>query len=283
MTDRVLDGGMLQACEALAAPRGSEFEILYRYLRGASGERLLASEALFRSLRDIPHTVSDPAVGVANLAWWQKELAATQREGSQHPVVQALVATGSIVITDTEEFNAYLHALLVQLQDEPLSNMDELRRSLDKTAGNEARMLVAGSAQDERSAVAAGSAARLMELMKSLAGPAGDHRWLPLDLCARHGYRSERDGPDGTLDRVLRDLAELALDWRRNAPVVLRDCTTPGAGFVALRDALVGRRLAHARRRPANAIADFRAPSPGEAVLAWRTARRIPMLAGAER
>ncbi len=277
-----LDVRERQACEELAVSSGSEFEVIYPYLRGPSKERLLATEALFRSLRDIPLAVSDPAVGVAKLAWWQKELAVAPDTGSQHPVVQALVKTGAIELTGSDAFNGYLHALVTRLQDEPVTSVEALGRSLDETAGTEARMLAGDAVRDEHSVVAAGRAARLLELTRSLARREREPAWLPLDLRARHGFRADAAADDEAVAGVVGDLAALALGWREEAPMPVHDCTTAGSGFLALRDALVGRRLAAARRKPASAIDARRTPSPGDVFSAWRAARRVPWSARGE-
>ncbi len=272
----MLDVRERQACEELAAPPGSEFAVIYPYLRGPSKERLLATEALFRSLRDIPLTVSDPAVGVAKLAWWQKELAVAPDVGSQHPVVQALVKTGGIELVGSDAFNSYLHALVTKLQDEPIGSGEALGRSLDETAGMEARMLAGDTLRDERSVDAAGRAARLLELMNALAKGEQEPSWLPLDLRARHGFRADSDANEAVIAGIVRDLVALALGWREEVPLAVHECTTAGAGFLALRDAVVGRRLAAAGRKPASLIQGRRAPSPGDAFSAWRAARRVP-------
>jgi phytoene synthase len=157
------------ACETLALVPGSEFESVFRFLPSEDQDWLLSLEALFRSLRDIPLGVSDPSVGVAKLAWWQQELARAPDEGSQHPVVRALLDTGALEAMNGDDFGDYLHALVTELQEEPVTDVELLRDRLAGTAGAEARLLAGHGGFSDSQLRAAGAASRLLELMRTLA------------------------------------------------------------------------------------------------------------------
>lgn len=262
------------ACEELALVPGSEFEGVFRFMPPREREWLLSLEALFRSLRDIPLGVSDPSVGVAKLAWWQQELVRAPDEGSQHPVVRALRDTGALGAMDPDAFADYLHALVTELQEEPVTNLDALRDRLARTAGGEARLLAGQGGFSDSQLEAAGAASRLLELMRSLAG-GGAPVWLPMELVARHQVR-EQAGPS-PVERapVVADLAGLAQAWRGTARLTPEAARTPGERLLVLRDALVERRLDRAVARPEQWLAQGARGSVAEVFGTWSLARRL--------
>lgn len=261
------------ACEELARAPGTEFEGVQRFIPAAHEPRLLAFEALFRSLRDIPLSVSEPAVGLAKLGWWQKELAQASTKGSQHPVVRAMLVSGALAQLDLDLFNSYLHALMLQMQEECPADTAALGQSLRDTAGMEAQMLAGASAPDPLISMAC--AARLLELMRTLSRPDAEHGWLPLDLVARHKLARGADGSGAPREALVRDLVALTESWRVTAPPGPDDCKGAGAAYLVLRDSLVGKRLVRANRDPAGFLAGGQRPGFGEVMAVWNTARRL--------
>lgn len=262
-----------EACEQLARAADTNFEGVHRFIPAAYEPRLLALEALFRSLRDVPLSVSDPSVGLAKLGWWQQELARARTEGSQHPVVRALIQTGVLEQLDQDQFNAYLHALMMQLQEDCLDNVAMLESSLRDTAGNEAGILI-GSAAPE-ACVAAACAARMLELMRTLAGTHSEHGWLPMDLVARHSLSRSTAGSAESRAALVADLAGQAGQMRESAPVESAGGKGAGGAYIVLRDSLVGKRLARAMADPAAFLAGTQGPGFGEVFATWNTARRL--------
>lgn len=261
------------ACEQLACAAGTEFEGVHRFIPAAHEPRLLALEALFRSLRDIPLSVSDPSVGLAKLGWWQQELALAPTRGSQHPVVRALADTGALDRLEQDQFVAYLHALMMQLQEDCPENVTNLEGSLRDTAGNEAGMLIGSPAPD--SLIGAACAARLLELIRTLAHTNSEHVWLPMDLVARHSLSRSSSGSDQSRAALVRDLARLAGQMR--TPALLDSVNGCGAGgaFILLRDSLVGKRLDRATGDPGGFLAGGQRAGFGEVFATWNTARRL--------
>jgi len=263
------------ACRDLAAAPGTEAEAVLRFVPGDEQDEVLALEALFRSMREVPVSVSDPAVGAAKLGWWQKELVEAAHQGSQHPVVTALLETNVLGRLDGDALNAYLHGLVVALQDEAVTDVAALRENLRSTVGQEAHLLAGGEGRAPDALVTAAAAARLLELARSLGRSGGNASWLPLDLVARHGFRAGEGPADEGRAPLVSDLAAEALAWRREAPVAPAHGTNAGTRFLALKDVLVGRRLEWARRRPEQWLARGQGLRVTDVFAAWRGARRL--------
>lgn len=267
------------ACENLALAPLADFAGVHRFIPAAHEPQLLAFEALFRSIRDIPLSVSDPSVGMAKLGWWQQELAKAASEGSQHPVVRAMVQTGALQRLDQECFIAYLHGLMMQLQDDCLSSTAELEATLRDTAGVEAQLLT--GAQPTPAIIGAACAARLLELLRRLANTDAEHAWLPMDMMARHSVSRAAAGPDDARTALVKDLAELAGQCRVKGLSESADFagtgkqSGPGHAYIVLRDSLVGKRLAQASGNPAGFLAGTLRPGFGEVITSWKTARRL--------
>jgi phytoene synthase len=269
-----LSAGDRSACETLALVPGSEFEGVFRFLPAEDRDVLLSLEALFRSLRDIPRGVSDPSVGIAKLAWWQQELARAPGEGSQHPVVRALLDSGALEAINQDAFGDYLHALVTELQEEPVVDFEDLRDRLARTAGGEARVLAGEGGFSDSQLKAAGAAARLLELMRTLAG-GGAPAWLPMELVARHQVREQERPSPAERAPVIADLACLAQAWRGTAHLSPETALTPGERVLVLRDALVERRLRQAEAGAEQWLERGPRGSVAEVFGTWRLARRL--------
>lgn len=263
------------ACLELAMGPGKEFDCLFRFLPAADQDRMLSFEALFRSLRDIPLDVSDPSVGIAKLAWWQQELARAPSEGSQHPVVRALVGSGALEVMDRDAFGDYLHALVSDLQEDSVVDENSLLKRFAHSAGSEARVLAGKSGFSAQQLTAAGSAARLLELMRGLALGGKPPNWLPMSLVARYQVREAGDFSPQDRAPLVSDLARLARASRAALPLTPSGILTPGDRMLVLRDALVERRLSHAERRPQQWMAGAERGRLGDVLATWRLARRL--------
>jgi hypothetical protein len=77
------------------------------------------------------------------------------------------------------------------------------------------------------------------------------------------------------------ELAELAMGWREAAPLAAASCDTVGSAYVALRDELVGRRLARIARRPGSLFKGGQGGTAGDVFATWRMARRLRPVLGA--
>ena len=268
------------ACENLALAPGSVFDSVFRFLPADDRDRLLSLEALFRSLRDIPLGVSDPSVGVAKLGWWQQELARAPDEGSQHPVVRALLDSGALAGLDRDAFGDYLHALVTELQEEPVTDFDTLRDRLARSAGSEARMLAGAGGFSDSQLKAVGAASRLLELMRSLARSGAIPSWMPMELVARHQVRERPEPSPEERAPAVADLASLANSWRGTARLNPADAQTAGDRLLVLRDAVVERRLGQAEGQPERWLKQGGRGGVIEVFGTWRLARQLAQTTG---
>ncbi|MDX1605290.1 MAG: squalene/phytoene synthase family protein [Candidatus Competibacterales bacterium] len=77
-------------CEAAVAPPGSDLRYGLLGLDRDRRQTIIALHALQRELCAIRETVSDPAVAVSKLDWWEQELQRLHEGRPQHPVTRAL-------------------------------------------------------------------------------------------------------------------------------------------------------------------------------------------------
>lgn len=260
-----LDATLRARCVELAVVPGRPFDIARRFLAPAAADRALATEALFAVLRELPLAGSDPAPGLAQLAWWHHEIEQASAHGSQHPVVQALLATGGIEQLQEATWNSYLGAIGEWLADPVVPDRGTLQLRLAATAGLEAR-LSAGT-----DAAAGAESVRLLEWLARLAPGRPLPSWVPLDLVARHGAE-----PDAArLAGLAVDLAGLALDWTGDPPPP--GPMAEGVRLSHLNAALATRLWSRVRAKPGTRLergADRL--GPGDVYCAWRWARRWP-------
>jgi hypothetical protein len=202
---------------------------------------------------------------LTQLAWWHKEIEQATEQGSQHPVVQALLETGAISLLRGEDWRDYFHAIGDWLADAVLPNCEALRVRLRDTAGREARIMTAGCKEPDAECV------RLLSLVARLAPGRATPSWVPLDLVARYGAEP---GPTGVAG-LARDLAELGLEGShalaQTGPV------EESVRLLRLTAALSGRLLERLRDEPEARLArGADRLGPIEVFSAWRWARRWP-------
>lgn len=268
------------ACRELVLGPHSVFEIVERFLEPPGADAVLSLTALFRAVRDIPERVADPGVALAKLAWWRSEVQAARASGSRHPVVGALSATGRLARLDETTWSLYLAGVAQAVEGGAAADFTQCWQRLEETSGLEALMLC-GLPATHRAADAVraiGAAGELQERLNSLFTRPGEHRWLPLDLVARHGLGDAgRSGAPSlaTVGEIARRMAEQArarLAAEPPAWTELRDAGADSQGLrcLAVRHAVEARRLGR--------LARGRAPGSrwypvGDVLAAWRAAR----------
>jgi hypothetical protein len=270
-----LDGHLVQACAERAPAAGAAGGLARRFLPPAQQSCVLAMEALFASLRAVPLGVSEPAVGLAKLAWWESELRDAATRSSQHPVVEALRRTGALGRLQPERFEPYLSAIAGRLDAAPFGAVCELRQWLRETRGAEALMLLARGPDDGPQGATAqlGTAAGLLELLEGWMPGAERPAWVPLDLVARAGTEDAKEDRGraamvaGLAKEELLALEDVAV------PETIAAGDAPAATFLAARHAVVRRRLHRLGRRP-SAAPGGGAAGLGDVFAAWSAARR---------
>ncbi|MEJ2534729.1 MAG: squalene/phytoene synthase family protein [Gammaproteobacteria bacterium] len=275
-----LDEHLRQVCEERAPAAGSACGLARRFLAPHNQARVLALQALFASLRGVPAGVSEPAVGLAKLAWWENELREAAAGASRHPVVEALQRTGALEGDGSDFPGGYFTAVAARLDAPPVRSFDDLDGWLCDTYGAEARLL------DRRPVTGApaaglqrmGAAAGLLELLESWAPGAERPAWVPLALVARAGASAGRE--QDLRAAVVAELAGTALGHLpasrgANEPAGGGHGGAPPGPFIAARHAVVRRRLNRLVRQPAKPPRAGLAGA-GDVFAAWSAARRHP-------
>jgi hypothetical protein len=255
-------------CEELALAPGRPFDIALRFTHSAAADRLLALEALFRVLRELPWAVSDPTPGLAQLAWWHEEISQAAQRGSQHPVVRALRDCGALEALQGASWNTYLRVLGEQLVDNAISNQRALAERLQATAGLEVAIMARSDTAPAAGADKATAAVHLLDKLSridlSLPAPA----WVPLDLVARFG--TDRTQPAA----LVAGLAGLGIEWQWQAPVPAAP-NNDGLRLLALQAWVAAQLLERLHAKPERALArGANRASPRDVLGAWRLARR---------
>lgn len=260
-------------CEELAIAPGRPFDVALRFIGPDDAEPALALEALFSILRELPWSVSDPTPGLAQLAWWQEEIACADARGSQHPVVRALRDSGALAALRGDVWAGYLRDLGEQVTNNVVVDRIALGARLQAIAGREAELLAVRSESELPVGIlcAGASAVRLLGLLSRLDPKRPKPAWVPLDLVARHAASSTE------LPEVAADLAETGLSWI-NCIADVKGNLGSGARLVYVQALLAQRLLRQLRARPASRLArGADRVGPVDLISAWWRVRRIAM------
>ncbi len=233
-----IDPGDRAHCEELTCRPGGLFLLVHRFIRSPAADRVLASEAFFRSVRSIPENVSDAAVAKAKLSWWMNELSRARQSGTQHPVIRALLASGALADLEAAGWQAYVEHIFGRVESDAPADLSELEHRLRRTGGHEAQMM-AGLREDHPLTAAVQSLGMASQLLRNCAGMAqngGRPGWWPQELEARFDVENNQHALHGALEF----LCGLALEYQRRADPDRLQLTAsadsgPGAAFVMLR------------------------------------------------
>ncbi|HSM69304.1 MAG TPA: squalene/phytoene synthase family protein, partial [Xanthomonadales bacterium] len=130
-----------QHCLERGRRPGSIYFVTHRFMPAALQEPLLVLQALLTEIRGIPFAVTDPAVALAKLGWWQQELSGPDRDQSQHPVVRSGVTSGLFDCIGAQVLDAYLLAIGQLVRGEPLEDRESLHRISRDIGGADVRMM----------------------------------------------------------------------------------------------------------------------------------------------
>lgn len=127
--------------------------------------------AMYRSLREIPLTCSEPAVAQVKLEWWEQELDSMERGLGRHPITTAL---GRVYLQKPAlgvHFKAVLHATASEVGGIELPDQAALKKHCDETGARYTQSLVLVSGGDQvhcPAAIAAGHLLRITEIVRDL-------------------------------------------------------------------------------------------------------------------
>jgi phytoene synthase len=143
-------------------------------------------------VRDV---VREPMAGELRLQWWRDVLTGERRgEGMGSPVGAALLETLERFALSSEPLLELLEARSFDLYDDPMPGLAHLegyaRQTSSRMIGLAAQVL--GAAPGAAISDPAGSAIGITRLLRDVARHAARHQlYLPADLLAKHGARSE--------------------------------------------------------------------------------------------
>lgn len=242
---------------------------------------LLALHALYAAIEESCSGFSDEHVARQKLAWWRQEALGGSVRSSSHPVLRSLARGGGSARLATDGLTDLLDQAEQRIDAPPPADLPELLSLAGRIARPQVVMEAVLCSLDPGQAVECiepqMAGLGMAQLVREASRGLGDRRfwWLPLSLQARHGV-SRTDVlamPESPPVRALfRDLLESAYAVASGRTGL----TTPAARHLQVSAALNlarGRRLA--RVSPASLAVEIHRVRIGDAVTAWRAARRF--------
>ncbi len=284
---KLVSPGDLAACEATALRPGSTFEISFRFAPAGFAARILALEALFVSVRNITYEVSDPAVGLAKLSWWQKETRGDAMRQSQHPVVRALRDSEALAGAGDGLLAGYFNSLAGFLVSGLFETGADLLRAAKCIGGQEAILEAGGTGGDPWADDAAklGAAGFLAWLIRNIRGrTCSESWWVPLDFQARFGVTrdsGQAGSGNGGLESLVSGLGGLAMEQLESGRKGLGDSLPPALHHLMIR-AEVERRFLQGLIRAPRVFLSRPLPGPRAVLAAWSRARSLRRRQSAE-
>jgi phytoene/squalene synthetase len=272
-------------CQDQVDRRPGAFRIACLFAPAEHLDALLAMEALFCVLGDIPATVSDSSVGMAKLQWWRRELQQQHAGESAHPLVISLQESGAGGYLDNELLDAYLVGLFGDIDPDPVADDADLLARLSAVAAMEVPIMagVLKSQDAHGPLLKVGAANALLRLL--LGTTSSDDlnmAWVPMNVRAMMGAtdgNQEKSDDSGAKSELISSLSSMALDWLAAGRKGL-ECGHPLAldwriNHVYVTLAVHERILQRMTRKPRRFV---RSRSSGivfsDVLIAWRQARR---------
>lgn len=215
-----------------AEPEG---RIAGNFLEAGLRDTCFQYSALIRLLEEAALRIAEPTVAAAKLAWWQDELARTERGGARHPLTLALYASQPMA-----PFTALGSALAGLQRFESAADDEELLACIEPWAAAQSALAAAltGSEPQAWPLIMQQRHALVRRLRELDAQLRLGRLWLPLDLMAGERLaRHQLIGDEG---------GEALLRGRRAMAIRLLGKREPVARLhpvAAIQDALVKLRL----------------------------------------
>lgn len=265
------------ACVERALLPGSAFEAAFRLMPAGLAGEALATEALYRSVTDVPRQTRDPGVAVAKLAWWQSAIPKALRDGSQHPVIAMALRYHLPQSMPEDGWSRFVQAVASRVEeDTPGSEMRWLDR-FEAVEGGRGLLACGVNADHPAADALRGSAAAAVVLETLLRACPADAplAGLPLDLVARFQLQPGMDD-HSRRNQAIAHLASAALERWSSGPGPEPAGGVHGSAWAiqcVVTSVVIHRLRALANRRDG----DGRMPRPGwrELFTTWNTARRF--------
>lgn len=151
---------------------------------------MLSLQSLMVELDSVLWDVSEPAVALAKLGWWQNELQPSTRQRSQHPAIQAAHRSGLFQRAGESELERLIVNTGRLARGESINERSTLIEHCRALGSSEARLLAAvdGTRITRERTEALGTAMVLMRFTERLGSALpGECWWVPLNDQARFG------------------------------------------------------------------------------------------------
>lgn len=236
---------------------------------------MLSLQSLMVELDSVLWEVSEPAVALAKLGWWQNELQPSTRQHSQHPAIQAAHRSGLFQRAGEPELEHLIVNTGRLARGESISERSTLIEHCRALGSSEVRLLAAvdGTRITSECTEALGTAMVLMRFTERLdSALPGECWWVPLNDQARFGLafaEMRRTDAETSKAEFRHALAEEIVGQMASVDAnrVAHDRLL--GPVLAVLTAVLGRRGRRLLNRPMNQRAR---PSLGEVWTAWRAA-----------
>jgi len=196
-TAQQAEGGDQAAINAQVAAAKTSFYWAMRFLPKPRREAMFALYAFCREVDDIADSEDAPAIKIAALAGWRREIDAIYDGSPRLPLARALAETVRAYNLRRADFIAIIAGMEMDAQaDINAPSLEELDLYCDRVASAvgriSAKIFGAGQEQADRVANALGRALQLTNILRDLAEDAARGRlYLPHELLDKYGI-SER-------------------------------------------------------------------------------------------
>jgi phytoene synthase len=264
-------------------PEHSLKGLAWRFVPAPDQQPALALAALVDVLGRAGYGVSDPAVALAKLAWWQNEISGLPGRGSQHPLLRTLLEHHSLQGIDIEGLTRLAGSVAGGIDAPPPANLAALKQQALRLGGDEALVLSGLGANHALAPAlrAAGAVVHMLGRLEALV-ITPDAGCLPLDLVARFQLqRSEAaNSPAAPPPGLVQALADAVVGWwpadqwpgLKAAPELRASIT---GRYWLLGSKLAQRRVLGWASRPSFWVQRVHPPTLAEVLFAWRLARQI--------
>ena len=261
------------------------FRISHLFAPDQFSDQILALYALFASIDQVSHLVSEEQVARRKLEWWRCELKPKNLAESRHPVVRYLKNSGATDFFPAQAVEALFSAADARLDMRPPSDLQEFRSLCSLIYQPRIHLECAVCSglgveiPDFRMASVNGG---LLELLRESCGrPERTFWWVPLNLLAHFSISRRELGQNlnsqsaQALFRAIFEENE-QLKTEEAEPVSIISPLVPGQMHVLLMAALKSRQIDRlAIERPGSYAAEMARWRVSDVFAAWKLRRKL--------